>query len=76
MNIIGLEDINYTNKQGNEVKGIKFYGAEPVLHGEGCKGMEIFISAKSPLYEKASKLTVGAKVEFYYDRWGNPVHIC
>lgn len=72
MTIVGKEIVDYKNKSGNQVKGVRlYYTCKPDKDGiEGlCAGAEYF-SDRYTGYAQALPLAVGDEVDAYYNQRG------
>lgn len=72
--ICGIEEVSYTNKQGNEVNGIRLHLINESLKRDNLKGQaveQIFISMRSDAYVNARKLTLNSYCEPVYNRYGS-----
>lgn len=72
LTIVGKEVVDYRNKSGNQVKGVRlYYTREPNKDGvEGlCAGEEYFSDRYAP-YPLALAVSVGDEVDAYYNQRG------
>lgn len=74
--IIGIEHVNYVNKQNKKVIGLKLYLVfnSDSIKGTGC--LPVYIGEKrGNAYETACLLNLDDNIELYYDRFGNVVSV-
>lgn len=64
-NVIGFESVNYTNKQGNNVSGVRLHLTYSKDRCEGLAVEQIFCSS-----ELASGICVGDLIEVFYNKYG------
>lgn len=71
--VAGKERVSYTNKQGNDVNGIRLHLINEQLKRDNLEGNaveQVFISSRSDAYSVASKCNVNDYVEPIYNRYG------
>ena len=70
--VVGIKEVNYTNKQGKPVEGKTFYlvdlDTRPGVTGNAV--LEQFVSARCDAWNIAQNIKVNDKVNFYYNRFG------
>lgn len=65
--IVGIEDVNYVNKQGRSVSGVNLYITEDIIqNGTGKKSSSVFISG-----HKSSEYKLGEIQTVLYEPYGN-----
>lgn len=72
--VLGIEDVNYTNKQGNEVSGLRLHLVNEQLQRNNLRGNaveQIFISARADCFPTAKKLEINSYCEPIYNRYGS-----
>jgi len=72
MTIVGKEIVDYPNKSGNQVRGVRlYYTSAPDKDGvEGLRAGEEYISDRYSPYALALAISVGDEVDFYYNQRG------
>mgnify|MGYP006906602871 CR=1 FL=1 len=72
LTIVGKEVVDYCNKAGNQVKGVRlYYTCSPSKSGvEGCCAGEEYFSDKYAPYSMALAVAVGDEVDAYYNQRG------
>lgn len=67
--VIGISEVHYKNKQGNEVNGTRLYlvydSNSPSLQGQGCEA--VFVGNRVEL----PSLMVGDLINLLYNRFGS-----
>ena len=72
--IIGIENVNYVNKNGKQIEGMKFYFTYPVRDVIGGKPADCYVSKY--ILERSVKIPeLGDEVEFFYDHSGRVTRI-
>lgn len=73
--VAGKEEVSYTNRQGNDVTGIRLHLINEQLKRDNLEGNaveQVFISARSSeAYAIAKKCNVNDYVEPLYNRYGS-----
>ena len=64
--VLGKEKVNYTNKIGNPVNGIKLHVTSESKRVEGLKVEVVYCSGLL-----ADEVEVGNTVDFLYNKYGN-----
>lgn len=63
--VIGIESVNYTNKQGNNISGVRLHLMYSKEKCEGSAVEQIFCSS-----DLAYGIGVGDLIEVYYNKYG------
>lgn len=72
MLVIGKQEVNGTNKNtGNAYKGVKLFLTYPLSKGTGEGCTDVYVGDKSSAYADALSVSVGDKIDFRYNRYGN-----
>lgn len=70
VNVLGVQQVNYTNKDGRSVSGVRIhYTTEGNKYVEGLICENQYIS--SQLLQNNEIIHVGDQVRFYYNRYGS-----
>lgn len=69
--VVGIQQVDYVNKKNQPVKGVTLHC---VLDDDRVNGQAVesyFISARNEdCYESARKISLGANINVYYNRFG------
>lgn len=68
--VIGIEKVNYTNKSGVVVEGLRIH---LTFEKKNCDGLAVETVYMS--YDLGAGLSVGNEIELYYNKFGRPVHV-
>lgn len=69
--IVGKENVDYTNKQNRQVTGVKLHLMGKDKRVEGTCVETVFISSRSAFYDDVLSTPLGTVVTLTYNRWGN-----
>lgn len=69
--IAGIKSVNFSGKDGGEIKGLSLYLASPISpeKGNGLEVEKFFVSSKR-VEELSSNLLVGSEVDVVFNRYG------
>ncbi len=77
MKVVGKQKINFTNKDGEEIKGIKLHCLSNSSNVEGQAVETIFINKRSnDSYAVANSVAINGNIEVSFNRWGKADMIC
>lgn len=65
--VLGIQKVDYTNKQGRQVTGTTFHVAFEDSNVDGLSSDTIYVSSRFTI----PPVMVGDTVDFYFDRRGN-----
>lgn len=68
--IIGIEKVDYTNKEGRAVNGFRCH---LTYEKNGCNGLAVetvFLGV-----DMGASLSVGNMIKLYYNKYGRPAHV-
>ena len=65
--VLGLQKLDYTNKENRHIEGIKLHCYFPAKGVDGVAADSFFIS---PMVENVSTDLIGKDVDFFYNRYG------
>lgn len=70
MKVVGKQWLDFTGKDGNQVKGQKLHClcSKSSVEGQAIEG--IFINERSDCYTIAKSVAVGSDIEVTFNRWG------
>lgn len=69
--IVGKEDIDYTNKVGKHVVGVKLYSLFESKRVTGYQADNAYFAVDNPAFGDAQAVAVGDYVDFVYNRFGS-----
>lgn len=70
MTVVGIQNVDYTNRNQRHVRGQYLYLAEDIQNGAGIKVDRVFIS-QTKLDSLSKKLELNSSVEIFYNKYGN-----
>mgnify|MGYP006976104525 CR=1 FL=1 len=70
--IVGKQPVDYVSKKTNQpVQGVTLHCVGTNERVNGLATETIFVSGKSPLFDKVMKLPLESDVTVVYNRWGS-----
>lgn len=70
MTVVGIQNVDYTNRNQQHVRGQYLYLAEDIQNGVGIKVDRVFIS-KTKLDSLSKQPELNSSVEIFYNKYGN-----
>lgn len=68
--VVGIQNVDYTNRNQRHVSGLYLYIAEDIQNGVGLKVDRVFIS-QTKLDSLSKKPEIDSTVEIFYNKYGN-----